>query len=149
LLRFLAAKSTDDGGLYEVLVMAAILLVDDCTPASETLALLLRKRGYTVTYACNGREGPAAIRTAMPALVLLDVEMPEMDGLTLLELVRQSIGPSALPVILLTGVNDESLVTRAIELGVTRVFRKGSLDLGELLACIATCIDREEHAASV
>ncbi|MBQ9654975.1 MAG: response regulator transcription factor [Prevotella sp.] len=66
-----------------------ILLVDDDRQNSEFLLKFLEVEGYEVTYAENGRKGWEAFSAAKPDLVLLDVNMPEMNGFELARLIRQ------------------------------------------------------------
>ena len=66
-----------------------ILLVDDDRQNSEFLRKFLEVEGYKVTYAENGRIGWEAFTTTKPDLVLLDVNMPEMNGFELAQLIRE------------------------------------------------------------
>ena len=66
-----------------------ILLVDDDRQNSEFLLKFLEVEGYAVTYAENGRKGWEAFSAAKPDLVLLDVNMPEMNGFELARLIRE------------------------------------------------------------
>jgi len=66
-----------------------ILLVDDDRQNSEFLRKFLEVEGYAVTYAENGRKGWEAFSAAKPDLVLLDVNMPEMNGFELARLIRE------------------------------------------------------------
>ena len=66
-----------------------ILLVDDDCQNSEFLRRFLEVEGYEVTYAENGRKGWEAFTAAKPDLVLLDVNMPEMNGFELAQLIRE------------------------------------------------------------
>ena len=66
-----------------------ILLVDDDRQNSEFLRKFLEVEGYEVTYAENGRIGWEAFTTTKPDLVLLDVNMPEMNGFELAQLIRE------------------------------------------------------------
>ena len=66
-----------------------ILLVDDDRQNSEFLRKFLEVEGYEVTYAENGRKGWEAFSAAKPDLVLLDVNMPEMNGFELARLIRE------------------------------------------------------------
>ena len=66
-----------------------ILLVDDDRQNSEFLRKFLEVEGYEVTYAENGRKGWEAFSAAKPDLVLLDVNMPVMNGFELARLIRE------------------------------------------------------------
>lgn len=77
----------------------SILVVDDSPDISRLLSHILTQAGYQVTVADNGEAGWAAFRILRPALALLDVNMPGLDGLELCRRIKQS---SPIPVILLT-----------------------------------------------
>lgn len=79
--------------------MATVLVVDDDPKIRELLRMYLVREGHRVALAADGEEAIAAARAAPPALVLLDVMLPGMDGVEVLRLLRDA---SPVPVILLT-----------------------------------------------
>ncbi len=79
-----------------------ILIVEDHADAANMLALLLAREGYTTIHAKNGREGFALAIKENPSLVLTDLQMPEMDGVSLVKLLRQQAQFTALPIIIVT-----------------------------------------------
>jgi DNA-binding response OmpR family regulator len=81
-----------------------ILLVDDSETDRAIVSGRLRKAGYDVVLANDGREGLRALYASHPDLVLLDIEMPELDGWKTLELMREV---SDVPVIMLTAHDTE------------------------------------------
>jgi len=81
-----------------------VLLVDDSETDRALISDRLRRGDYDVVTANNGREGLRALYASHPALVLLDVEMPELDGWKTLELMREV---SDVPVIMLTAHDTE------------------------------------------
>ncbi len=99
-----------------------ILVVDDSECIREVLTILLLRRGYQCESATNGREAIDMIARAHFDLVITDVYMPEMDGITLMkELTRHF---SDLPVMIMTGEPDERLVESAISAGAREVLGK-------------------------
>lgn len=68
--------------------MASILIVDDDPDSGEALGRFLEKAGHVVRWVPKGREALARVILAMPAVVVLDLFMPEMDGPSFLEVVR-------------------------------------------------------------
>jgi CheY-like chemotaxis protein len=117
--------------------MAAVLVVDDDPDGCEAVMRALRKSGKAVRTAPNGREALAAlIDAATPDVVVLDVRMPEMDGLQFLEVIRSYLRWSHLPVVLLTAFADPAVLERVEELGVKHVFVKANYQMSELLACV-------------
>src|SRR3972149_9406296 len=81
-----------------------VLLVDNGETDRALISDRLRRGGYDVVTANNGREGLRALYASHPALVLLDVEMPELDGWKTLELMREV---SDVPVIMLAAHDTE------------------------------------------
>lgn len=83
--------------------MKQILIVEDELAISMVLGAYLEKEGYTISYAYNGQEALEKIDEVHPALILLDVMMPYMDGWEVLKHIREK---SACPVIMLTALSD-------------------------------------------
>jgi CheY-like chemotaxis protein len=116
--------------------MSTILVVDDEASARNALARLLRKEGYEVETANNGREALEALEAAgaqRPDLVLLDLMMPEIDGLELLEILHADPHFKALPVVVLTAISDIHTVHRAEQLGAREYLVKASFSLADML----------------
>jgi len=103
--------------------MATILVIDDERMICDLLRSAFSAHGHEVFTATNGREGLDLFRQRAPRFTLLDLNMPEMDGIQVLEAIRQ-INPDA-PVIVLTGGGRDALEIRARGLGVTDFLRKG------------------------
>ena len=114
--------------------MSTILVIDDTALARESVSKLLEYEGFRTIRAKNGREGWAMMYNDTPDLVLLDLMMPEMDGITFLKMLRRSPLWKEMPVIVLTGVNDDDkLITRAWELKVNDLIPKASFGFEDLL----------------
>jgi CheY-like chemotaxis protein len=116
--------------------MRTILVVDDHAVSREPLAKLLRYEGYETASAANGAEALRAVAARRPDLVLLDVMMPKMDGLTFLEAARQTPGWGDVPVIVLTGVLDPNQIARAKAMNVREVMPKAKFTIDDLLCRI-------------
>ena len=113
--------------------MRRILLVDDSPIAREPLAKLLAYEGYDVLAASNGLEAMETLRDHPIDLLLLDVIMPKMNGIQLLESLRQQEAYKNLCVIALTGSMDRAHLLRLGELGVTEIVIKARFKIDELL----------------
>ncbi|WP_442506841.1 response regulator [Novipirellula sp. SH528] len=97
--------------------MTTILLVDDHDDIRDMMTKHLQKRGYAVVTAKNGLEAVLATAQAAPSLILMDVNMPELDGLEATMQIRAADVENRIPVIALTAhalPDDES---RAIAAG--------------------------------
>ncbi|ALA60814.1 response regulator [Nitrospira moscoviensis] len=108
--------------------MIKILIIDDDQMNCDLLQNVFTRHGYHVISATSGREGLALFRKHGPRVTLLDLRMPEMDGLTVLKEIR-AVDPHA-PVIILGGGATEAQENQARALRVTDFIRKGlSLDI--------------------
>src|SRR5688500_8459898 len=117
--------------------MGSVLVVDDADDSREAVARYLTKAGYGVRSARSGREALIAVATTVPDVIILDVRMPEMDGIEFLQVIRSYLRWSTVPVILLTGYNhSDDVIARAHDLGVKMIFLKASYRMDELLACV-------------
>ena len=81
-------------------------------------------------------------------MVVLDVRMPEMDGITLLEVLRSYLRWTKLPVVLLTAHADKSELDRARQLGVQHILHKANFTLVQLLRAIEDSLPPQSDAKS-
>jgi DNA-binding response OmpR family regulator len=95
----------------------ALLVVDDSEANRALLARRLRRQGYTVLLAENGRQALEKVRTRKFDLLLLDILMPEMDGFEVLRRLKAEPATQNIPVIMLSALDDLDAVVRCIELG--------------------------------
>jgi CheY-like chemotaxis protein/HD-like signal output (HDOD) protein len=116
--------------------MKSILIVDDHAVLREPLAASLRQVGHTVECAANGKEAVQLLETFRPDLILLDVAMPTMDGITFLRRLRAEPAIAGTRVILLTVISAKEQVLAARSLGVKEYILKANFHLNELLARI-------------
>ena len=109
-----------------------ILVVDDEEAIREVVSTMLESKGYRCTVAHNGRVAQEHIKRTPPDLILSDMIMPEMDGIKLLEWVRE-FDPDV-PVIMVTAIHDISTALEAIRRGaydyILKPFEKDQLFLG-------------------
>lgn len=98
-----------------------ILIVDDDPELRRTLLFILRRR-FEATEAASGREAIEAVTRSCPDLLLLDLSMPDLSGIEVLEVVRR-IRPS-LPVIMLTAHREIEDAARALDLGAKTYITK-------------------------
>lgn len=90
-----------------------ILVVDDTKSYLFILSETLRDAGFVVATAENGEEGLAAVTEEKPDLILLDITMPKMDGLTMSKKMKEL--NMAVPIIFLTNMSDMKNVSEAME----------------------------------
>ncbi len=99
-----------------------ILIVDDEIEFASTLCQRLKLRKYEVTEAYSGAEGVAAITTFSPDTILLDLKMPDMDGLELLGIIRRQLPQTK--VIMLTGHGCREAGEQALTMGASAYLMK-------------------------
>ncbi len=122
--------------------MTHVLVVDDEPALRRTLSILLRTRGYTVTTAPDGRSGLAAVSQNHPDVVVLDLGLPDVDGV---DVVRSLRGWTPVPVLVLSGRLDSRQKVAALDAGADDYVTK-PFDVEELLARVRAVGRR--HAAS-
>lgn len=113
-----------------------ILLVDDDDGVRMLIEKLLEKNGYTVTGVSLARECLERLSESTFDLILLDHVLPDMDGLLLLQLVRQRLGKSQKPIVYVTGIADDNTKRKAFEIGVDDYVVK-PFDPGDFMARIS------------
>jgi len=128
--------------------MFTILLVEDQAICREPLAKLLRYEGYRVLTAANGIQAITALQTAPVDLLLLDLILPKMNGLALLQQIRENEKWRSIPVIAVTGSMDSSQIARLIELRVSEIFSKMRFSIEELLASIVKHLPEAQPTSS-
>jgi DNA-binding response OmpR family regulator len=102
--------------------MATILVIDDEQGIRDLLDTLLSGKGYDVILADSGEKGLEVFRRTRPDVVVLDLKMPGMGGLTVLQQIRR-LNPTQ-PVIILTGAGTPESEQQVRELGVTDYVEK-------------------------
>lgn len=94
-----------------------ILAVDDTPENLEILRLRLEANGYEVVTAADGEEGLARVRDLKPDLILLDIMMPKLDGISVVRMLKQDASLRAIPVILVTAKADTQDVVEGLDAG--------------------------------
>ncbi len=118
--------------------MATVLVVDDSETARAVCRVALSKHGYTVMEAKEGREALELFCKHTPDLVLLDIEMPGMNGLAALDEMRK-INPNS-PVIMLTSMAQKSVVEHATRAGAVEFVVK-PIQVEPLLSLVQKMLD--------
>ncbi len=127
--------------------MATVLVVDDQDESRKPLIRLLQHEGYTALGAATAYEAFAVVNHSKPDLILLDVMIPPMDGLTFLMRLHEDIKDRELPVIVVSGLSDPQTISRAKELGVKEHLVKAQFTPEDLLAAVKRHIRPAETSA--
>lgn len=98
---------------------ASILTVDDSPSIRVAIKIALTNAGYTVTEAANGAEGIEKARAATFDMIITDLNMPVMDGLTMIEEMRKLPDLMGVPIVFLTTESDAGMKERAKAAGAT------------------------------
>ncbi len=108
-----------------------ILVIEDDPDTSEVLRFFFVQKGHDVRVAATGRQGLNACRERLPDLILLDVRLPDINGLEVCQEVRGGARTQHIPVIFISEINDQASRLRALELGADDYVTK-PFDLDEL-----------------
>jgi CheY-like chemotaxis protein len=116
--------------------MPKVLVVEDDADTREALARALQRRGYQTASSENGHTALAEMSRDRPDLIVLDLRMPVMDGMTFLQVIRGYLRWRDLPVIVVTAVADAIERESVLRAGALRVFQKANYNVGELVSCV-------------
>lgn len=94
-----------------------ILVVDDSKTILEMISGLLKKLGYEVEVASDGLEALEKVKSIIPDLVILDVNMPKMDGFRVCRLLKFDRNYRSIPIIMLTARDEEENIKTGIKTG--------------------------------
>lgn len=121
-----------------------ILVVDDEQDILDLIEYNLKIEGFEVLKAENGQEGIQLVKDHKPDLVLLDIMMPEMDGLEVCERLRRDETVSMIPIIFLTARDDEKTEVEGLNLGADDFITK-PISTRKLLSRIKAVLRRYEE----
>ncbi len=97
-----------------------ILMVDDDDVLLMVMHMVFERNGFNVINADNGLAGLSAIREKTPDIIITDLMMPVMDGLTFIAAVRKTEGTAAIPIIAISAMKGDELPKKAMEAGANQ-----------------------------
>ncbi|MBU0915665.1 MAG: EAL domain-containing protein [Gammaproteobacteria bacterium] len=124
-----------------------VLLVDDDEVNLLLTSIALRERGFAITEASSGEQALQMLSDWLPDVIVLDAVMPGLDGFATCRELRHMPGYESVPVLMLTGLDDDASITRAYEAGATDFFVKStqwSLLAGRLRYLLRAARTRDE-----
>jgi DNA-binding response OmpR family regulator len=110
-----------------------ILVVEDDENMIEALVDKFTAAGFVMLSAKNGEEGLLLALEKHPDLILLDIIMPKVDGLTMLRKLRENRWGMHAPVVILTNLSDNAKLAEALEIGVVEYIIKAEVKLSEIV----------------
>jgi DNA-binding response OmpR family regulator len=128
--------------------MANILIVDDDEQTCDLVATVFHLAGHDTRAAYNGQAAIDEITVNQPDFVLLDLEMPVMDGWQVLKWVRAKHTADELPIIVYSAVSDEKMLALAMELGANECWQKGQFCVEEMPNRIVPFVARSATRAA-
>lgn len=120
--------------------LSTILVIEDYPDSRTLLSSLLRSKGYKVVEAGDGKEGVRQAYRATPDLILMDLAMPEMDGIEATRQLRQRQTLSRTPIFAISAYATSDVKDDAMAAGCSEIFAK-PLDIESLLGRIRATLD--------
>ncbi|MCA9264959.1 MAG: response regulator [Planctomycetales bacterium] len=117
-----------------------ILIVDDDHSQADVLSFRLSKQGYATQTAYSGRDGMAAARENRPDAILMDIRLPDANGLNLCQSLSEDPRTCGIPVIILSGMERPDIIRRSREAGCQYFVRK-PYDPNALLLLVESALD--------
>ena len=106
------------------MIMKRILIVDDSPTIRKFIGYVLRKKGYAIDEAEDGMDAMEKLGSLETDLIIVDLNMPNMDGISFVKNLRNSYYNLDLPVVMLTTTSDEELKEEAMKAGVNMFLNK-------------------------
>jgi DNA-binding response OmpR family regulator len=125
-----------------------ILVVEDDVHNGRIMLLILRRAGYEAEVAADASAAFAAIATNIPSLILLDAQLPSMNGFDVCRALRDRDETRHTPIVFLTGTDTDQLRTKAREAGANDFIGK-PYRTDELLDRLRTLLIDSQHAAEI
>lgn len=120
-----------------------ILVVEDDAITRKMVTAILEHEGYTVQASCDGKQCLESMAQHPPDVVLMDIKMPEMDGIEACRRIREDLDLAAVPVIFVTGCTDDQTLEAAFDAGGRDYIRK-PVNRIELLARLRLMQDLQQ-----
>lgn len=109
-----------------------ILIVEDEKSIAQAYSDHLTREGYNINLAYDGIEGLAMAKTIMPDLILLDIVMPKMDGISMLRRLKEDPQLDEIPVIILTNLESKESAMEAYKMGSSNYLVKTNYSLDDV-----------------
>lgn len=125
--------------------MKNILLLDDDSTFVAHMKALLDPKEYTVVFATNGVDGLKAIETFKPDAMVLDINMPLMNGLEFLKKANEKFGKGVIPVLITSNLEGIDTVSEGVELGIRGYIVKSKESLESLELSVRNLFQKNKN----
>ena len=127
-----------------------ILVVEDYPGDQKMISMALERENYEVITAMDGKEGIAKARNEKPDLIIMDVMLPEEDGLDACKELKADPQYAHIPIVIHTSIQDSPIILREIQKVTNSPFADAYIDKpcdpDELIAVVKKCLSKQEHA---
>lgn len=123
-----------------------LLIVEDDSAHLHALDLVLQKHDFQIIKAMDGEEALQKLSSTVPDLVILDLMLPKMSGVDVLEAMRKYERLKSVPVIVCTVLYDEDMKTRCEALGISGFYKKTQCSLDEIDSKIQDILKKTSKA---
>ena len=128
----------------DVATKKVILIVDDDKTLLELYERMFGAHGVEAVIAKDGQEGIEMVRSHRPDFVILDIRMPKVDGIRVLEMIRKEEGLKDTPVLILTNYGEEEYREATKKLGIVDFVVKTDIDPTALVRRVVDLISRRQ-----
>ena len=120
--------------------MQKIVFIEDEISLQQALSHVLKEEGYAVVSAYDGEMGLATVHNEKPDLVLLDLILPKLHGFAVLEKLKSDPATAGIPIIILSNLEDNQDIERALTAGASAYLVKTSYQISEVVQKIKEAI---------
>lgn len=125
-----------------------ILLIEDELFIGDLYTRILTQQGYQVIRATNGDEG-ITLSTEKPDLILLDIMIPKINGLEVLRRLKENLGTSDIPIVLLTNLGHENIIKEAFRMGASGYLLKMNMNPYELVRYVKDFLENPNYRMNI
>ena len=122
--------------------MIKILLAEDDKLISNSLCDALKQNGYEATAAYDGEEAVAKAKEIKPDLMLLDIMMPKLDGISVLWEMKANPETAGIPVVVLTNIGDVETISKIVEAGAVDYLLKSDQSVDDIIQKVKDVLNR-------
>jgi DNA-binding response OmpR family regulator len=127
--------------------MTKILLAEDDKLISNSLCDALKQNGYEPTPAYDGEEAVAKAKEIKPDIMLLDIMMPKLDGISVLWEIKANPETAKIPVIVLTNIGDVETISKIVEAGAVDYLLKSDQSVDDIIQKVKDVLARNVRLA--